>query len=257
VRGKNLQGPATAAEKQVMGFVHAGLVTLLRAAPHLIVEILIARGMLPAGRYQIRSRPTEVFIPMLGRVSERRADLVLEVRPERGLDEEDGQWGIIVEVQLAVDAEKYVSWSVFYAALRSVLGEHIFLVPFTLDVVVATWLREVVLCRIDNMQVCLVEPGGCPIWTDFSPDEEPERALLMAMVAVSAADQRDRLPAAIRALDQIARNNRVIYMEMLMSHFGEEMLMDAARSDQLDRWFDRALHVEQADALLDEPTPAL
>jgi hypothetical protein len=94
-----------------MGFVHAGLATLLRRAPHLIVEILIARGLLPRQRYRIRLCPTEVFIPRPGGpVSERRADVVLEIRPSDGLDDGDGRWGIIVEIQLGMDDDKHVSW---------------------------------------------------------------------------------------------------------------------------------------------------
>jgi hypothetical protein len=209
-----------------MGFVHAGLVTLLRRAPHLIVEILIAHGLLPARTYRIRQCPTEVFIPRPGdrRVSERRADVVLEI----SLEGSNQRWGIIVEVQLAEDDGKYVTWSVFYAAYLPDLGEHMFLVALTLDADVAEWLREDATSLIENMRVFVLGPDRFPIWHDFDVDCEPERTLLMAMVAVGEDERRMRLPAAIQALQYVRGLDRVIYTEMLLSHFEREMLMNAA-----------------------------
>lgn len=209
-----------------MGPVHAGLVLLLRSAPQLILDMLIEQRKLPPGEYRIEVRATEVWIYDGGRVSERRVDIALEIfRPSDGW-----RGGCLIEAQLACDEKKLNRWMKLQHAFVHEFGEHLFLVPVTLTDSVEAWLRQFVLPFIDDLQQCLIGPSTFPRWRGFDPKAEPERALFMAMIAKRGTrDRTQRLRLALAALDQFQGNTRMIYAQMLLSHFKERMLMNARK----------------------------
>lgn len=198
---------------------------LIRNAPQMIVDILVERGALPRGVYQVEVRATEIWLFERGRVSERRVDVALEIRRADGW-----RGGCLIEAQLVRDEKKASRWAKFNLAFVPEFGEHLFLVPITLSDSVESWLRQFILPFIDDLQQCLVGPSNFPRWRGFDPKAEPERALFMAMTAKRGSKARTYwLRVALGVFDQFEGNTRVLYEQMLLNHFTERMLMNARK----------------------------
>ncbi|MFV8756191.1 hypothetical protein ACNOYE_37055 [Nannocystaceae bacterium ST9] len=229
--------PATIeAPRRAIGAAHAGVVSLLRSDPWWLVELLEGLGLVPLDA-TLELLPTEAW-PRgeEGRYRETRVDLVLRLwpgpvprSPTLRVIRLAGGLGVLLEFQEWIDAMKEERWPELGLAYRPYVGRQIIVVVLTLEPEVAQWVREVMMPKLSHLQIVLVTPGTIPRSAVIDPVAQPLRALIDAMIHARDDADIERLARAILALRQLEADEAVLYEEMLLSHLGEELIMDAIR----------------------------
>lgn len=229
------------ASRRPGGAVHRGMVWLMRQDPRWLVDVLVQRKFLPPGRI-IEQLPTEIWpVGEENRFRELRADLVMRLwdspPPEKRslkLIHQCDVIGLIVDFQNWRDVHKELRLPEYGSAYPSVLGQNICLVVMTFKEELAKWVRDLLRQRAPDMQHCVLTPRNIPRSGLHDPDEEPERALLEAMLRVRSRRSLPLLTNALRALKNFSGLELLIYQEMLLSQMESELIMEAHKPLEIE-----------------------
>jgi hypothetical protein len=203
----------------VVSFSHEGFVLLFRNRPELAVELARSLGVpVPAfTEARIESADLTEIVP-----TEYRADLIVLLV--------DGVpvLAIIVEVQLARDADKSFSWPMYASSARARFRCPAFVLVVTPDDDVARWAAApIALGPGGSFTPVVVGPRGVPTVTE--PDaaaSDPELAVLSAM-AHGRGDVETAVRVALaaeRACAMLQGERALIYSDLVWASLG-----DAAR----------------------------
>jgi hypothetical protein len=225
------------ASRRPGGAVHRGMVWLLRNQARWLVELLLARGVLPAGSYAIEVLPTETWpVGEENRGREIRADVVLRLWPD--LVREDPSLavirasrviGLILDFQERREQAKELRVLEYDSAYPPVLGPHIHMVVLTLHESVARWMRRVFARKHLSMQTCVLSARQIQRCGPIDASVAPRRALLEAMLHVRSEADLSLLTNALRALRHFEGNELLIYREMLLNQMEKALIMKAHR----------------------------
>src|ERR1035438_2451758 len=157
--------------------LHEGLVDLFRDRPSLVTDFVAKKLRLPAfgsGLVEVRSGEMEqVSAP------QHRADAVLSVNQADG-----SRLAVVLEVQLAVDAEKRFTWPVYLAGIRALQRCPTVLVVVSPDRGVAKWAGQEIVFGPSSgwMRPLVLGEEAVPAVTDPRVAmENPELAVLSAL----------------------------------------------------------------------------
>jgi hypothetical protein len=213
------------------------MVYLLRHQTRWLVELLIARGFLPATAYAIETLPTETWpVGEENRAREIRADVVLRLWP--GTIPEDPSLelirasrviGLILDYQDRRERNKELRVLEYDSAYPPILGPQVYLVVLTLDEGIARWMEKVLARKHLSMHACVLSPMKIPRSSPIDARALPRRALLEAMLHVRNDADLVLLTNAQRALRCFEGNELLIYREMLLSQMKEALIMQAHR----------------------------
>ncbi len=192
---------------------HQGLVELFRVRPLLAAE-LIASATPVTLPLIVAASPMEAALDQLVPV-EFRADLVIELYDAAGML----QGAIVLEVQLAIDADKPWSWPVYVAAVRARKRCPVWLLVIAPDEWVARWARTPIRMApgAPTLQPLVLGPDELPPITD--PEvalQHPELTLLAAVAHGHRAEVAQVLPALPAALHALDAEHRAGYLSMLL-----------------------------------------
>lgn len=189
------------------------LVEMFRTRPELARELVIATGQadVAAGTCESASVDLAQAVP-----SEYRADAVTVVR-----DGDVVRAAIIVEVQLAADADKPWTWPVYVAALRARLRCDVMLLVMAPDSV-AAWARR---------SISLGHPRFVlePIVMAFSEVprvttvDEAERAPELALLSVLAHHDVATATAALVAVDRLPEDLGKLCLDLVLKAFPDAL----------------------------------
>jgi hypothetical protein len=185
-------------------FTHELLVELFRRRAELAGELLeVGLGIrVPAGRAAIGSIDlSQVTSPAYA------ADCVV------CLGDPDMVGAIVVEVQLAPDAGKRLSWPVYVAALRANLRCPVWLLVVTPSEEVARWAREPI--ALGHPGLCLsplvVGPASVPRITEAAASRLPE----LAVLSVLAHPETEVAQAALASIGSLAEDRARLYFDVI------------------------------------------
>jgi hypothetical protein len=152
--------------------------------------------------------------------AEYRADLVVQLSNERPI------YGIIVEVQLAVDKDKPFVWPVYVAILRARLRCPVSLLVVTADEAVARWAaRPVEMGGSYRFAPFVLGPSRVPeIADEARARENPELAVLSAMAHGRGADAVRAMEIAMAAQGAsvaLDADRKKIYLDLILNSLGE------------------------------------
>lgn len=200
-------------------FSHEGFVRLFYNRPTLAVELLrdVIGVAVPAHAHvRIDSADLTDIEP-----AHRYADLVLL------LEDDQPVFGIVVEVQLDIDAGKLFSWPAYITNLRSRLRCDVELLVITPHLHVARWASRPIPVGQGTIRPLVLGPDGVPrVTSDAVARADPELAVLSAMAHGHGAIE-EAVPIALAALAGAvtARDGRgVLYSDLVLAALG-----DAAR----------------------------
>jgi hypothetical protein len=192
---------------------HQALVELFRARPALAPEVLAEPLAVPVPAHT-RAVVTEPVLDQLV-PAEFRADLVIEL-----CDGEDVPVAaIVVEVQLADDADKPWTWPVYVAALRARLRRPVYLLVVAPDATVAAWAaRPIELApRTGTWQPLVLGPSALPPVDDPATARRHPELTLLTLVAHAKDPAAAALLAVVpEALGQLDAGLVVGYLAMIL-----------------------------------------
>jgi hypothetical protein len=231
--------------------LHEALVLLFRNRPALAPELLqSALGMTLPPHTEIRIESAELTqtVP-----TEYRADLVVLLLDGRAV------LAIVVEVQLASDADKRWTWPVYVSALRARLRCAWMLFIVTADDATARWAAQPIALGPAGFVLTpfVLGPGAVPVVTDpVVAAEAPELAVLSAMAhgRDDATEQAARVAhAAFFAVDGLDEERARLYADLIHSRLGEaarsalEALMDAGKYEYQSDFAKKYIAIGRAD----------
>lgn len=196
---------------------HEAIVQLVRNAPSLILDLIW-----PERQHSPRSvRITQTeFVDIV--MAEYRADDMLLVGDDA--DAPDG--AVVIEVQLAADADKPTRWPILVAGPHARYRCSVDLVVLTLDRAVAAWaarpLRVGRLAGGMSLTPTVLGPDAIPRITD--PDlarRHPELAVLSALAHVDAPEVEDIAAAALLAAHDLDNDRAILYPDAIFARLGE------------------------------------
>jgi len=216
----------------MVSMLHEALVLLFRNRPALAPELLASvLGVALPKHTEVRLESAELTqtVP-----TEYRADLVvllLEGRPVLA---------IVIEVQLAPDADKRWSWPVYVSALRARLKCACLLFVVTTDEATTRWAAQPIPLGPAGFVLTplVLGPSMVPIVTDLAAAAEaPELAVLSAMAhGRDAADIAAGVAhAALLAVDGLDEERARLYADLVHSRLGDlaraalEALMESGK----------------------------
>lgn len=174
--------------------LHEALLLLFRNRPQLAPELLrdaLGIALPPYSEARIEAADLADIQP-----AAYRADLVILLYEGRPV------LGIVVEVQLGADEDKWFSWPVYAAGLRARFRCPVCLLVVTAEEGIARWAARPIELGGGNRFVPLVlGPSGVPEVTDAAAAcADPELAVLSAMAHGQDADAAKALRIAVAAL---------------------------------------------------------
>ncbi len=98
--------------------------------------------------------------------------------------------------------------------------------PVTFSDEVEEWVYRDIQPNIGNTPIFVVRPSMIARLETLDIQNDPASVILDAMFHASEGQDLDRLVAALRAMDHVL-GDPWLYLEMLYSHFGEELIMAA------------------------------
>jgi hypothetical protein len=235
------------------------MVYLLRHQTRWLVELLIARGFLPATAYAIETLPTETWpVGEENRAREIRADVVLRLwadtvpeDPSLKLIRASDVIGLILDYQDRRDPTKELRVLEYDSAYPPILGPHVYMVVLTLDEAIARWMEKVFARKHLIMHNCVLSPMKIPRSGPIDARAMPRRAVLEAMLHVRGEAELVLLTNALRALRQFEGNELHIYQQMLLSRMKEALIMQAQRDlepiDDDECWDDYELTEDERE----------
>ena len=196
--------------------IHEGIVSLFRNCPELAPILLrtVAKHSLPEfTRGEIGSENLTAIKPV-----EFRADgVTLLVHSAR-------VFGIVVEVQLAIDGRKRYTWPAYVTNLRAQHEIPVALLVVTPYLAVANWANEPIhLGQGSTITPAVIGPDEIPLIIDIDFSERsPELAVLSAM-AHGNLEPTLSAAAALSALDAcngVPEERLVLYSDLIISSLG-------------------------------------
>jgi hypothetical protein len=175
------------------GFTHEIILALFRNRPELAPDLVREALHVPMPKYTA-VQVVESALADLHPV-EYRADLVVLLRDETPV------MGIVVEVQLKKDRDKWFSWPAYAALLRSRERCPVCVLVFAADEAVAEWARQPIHLGGGNRYIpWVISPRGVPMITDERQAQaDPELAVLSAMSHANGPDRNAAVQIALAA----------------------------------------------------------
>lgn len=217
-----------ACKRPMPSLSHEELVELFRAAPELAVELI--RDVCPLPPFErIDVRPADLteLVP----VAYRADAFVVLFRGDVPV------FGIVIEVQLGRDVEKWLSWPFYQAAGRARHGCPVCLVVYAPDRAVAAWAQEPIDTGQPGSPFRPVVRGPGAIAKVTDPAEaaaHPHRAVLSALAHADEPDGLEVAKAAILGLSGQTEDERIVWETAIL-----DALNGAARV-ALEAWMNLA-----------------
>jgi len=195
-------------------FEHEIVVTMLREHPEALLELLrLSQGLDHHGAIERVASPenlTEL------QPAERRADVVLVVRDT---GEDVARVGLVVEVQLQVDARKRFAWPAYVAVARARLGCPVNLVVVTLDEVTAAWCAvPIVLDEHGSMlRPVVIGPGEVTASRVEPMRRHPELGVLGVLAHRDEPIALELARAAIAGCAHLDDETRSLYTDVVFA----------------------------------------
>jgi len=198
--------------------LHEALLLLFRNRPVLAAELLrdALNVELPAyTEARIDSADLSEVQP-----AEYRADLVVLLYDGKPV------LGIVVEVQLQVDADKAFVWPVYVTGLRARIRCPVCLLVVTSEDAVARWAqRPIVIGAGNEFRALVLGPSGVPEITDAeAAAADPELAVLSAMAHGDDPDPQKSLAIALAAMGAsvgLDAARSTLYYDLVYASLGE------------------------------------
>ncbi len=198
--------------------LHEALVTLFRECPSL--GLTLARGVLKldipeTAKVAIEAAEFAELLP-----AEYRADIVLRV------DDEDGQPRdvFIIEVQLAKNPKKRVSWPIYSVGARARFGCPATVMVIAVDEDVAKWCEQpIVLDRAGSLfRPLVIGPGEIPVVTELETARRmPELAVLSAVMHGNEEGAESIGLAALAGCGELDNPRSSLYADLILAHLNE------------------------------------
>lgn len=199
---------------------HNGLVDMFRENPSLaphFLEILFHLRVPRHASVNVVESALDQLVPV-----EFRADLVLELRDERG----ELALSIILEVQRDVDPRKKGSWPVYLAVERSRKGCPAVVLVIAVDEEVAAWAAEDIDLGLGlaHVRPLVLGPAVVPEVTDQAvADREVELAVLSALTHGNGPNGWAVVEAAFNALGRLDQEHAAVYFQIIYEALREPM----------------------------------
>lgn len=198
--------------------LHEALLYLFHNRPELAPELLrnVLHVELPAyTEARIEAAELSEIQP-----AQYRADLVVPLYDGKPV------LGIVVEVQLAPDADKPFVWPVYVAGLRARIRCRVCLLVVTADDAVARWAQRPIEIGAGNrFQPLVLGPSGVPEVIDpQAAIADPELAVLSAMAHGQDADPQKSLAIALAAMGAsvgLDAERSTLYYDLVLASLGE------------------------------------
>jgi len=198
---------------------HDALVTLFRNRPSLAPELLrdsLHTPMPPFARARIGDVTLTEVVP-----TEYRADLVLLLEDEADLPP---LAAIVVEAQLARDADKRWTWPVYLAGLRARLRCDVALLVVTPESAVAAWAATPIATGHPGWVLVplVLGPDAVPIVRDAAVAAlSPELAVLSVMLRGHGEDAVAAGEATLTALRGLDGERAKLYADLVLASVNE------------------------------------
>ncbi|KYF59140.1 hypothetical protein BE08_14555 [Sorangium cellulosum] len=199
---------------------HNGLVDMFREnpslAPHLL-KLLFHLDLPPYATVAVVESSLDQLIPI-----EFRADLVLELRDERG----GVVLSIVLELQRDIDRRKSYSWPVYVAVVRAQKECDTVVVVVAPDAEVAAWAAQKIDLGLGlgTLQPLVIGPAIVPEVTDQAEAEkETELAILSAVAHGNGPNGLAVIQAALGALVRFDREHAAVYFQIVYNALRDPM----------------------------------
>ena len=199
---------------------HNGLVDMFREnpalAPHL-VELLFRMDLPPYATVTVVETALDQLVPV-----EFRADLVLELRDERGAL----VFAIVLEVQRDKDARKKYAWPVYVGVVRAQKECPTVVLVVAPDADVAGWAAEMIDLGLGRgrLEPLVLGPASVPVVTDPAlAEQETELAILSAAAHGNGPNGLDVALTALGALGRFDREHAAVYFQIVYNALREPM----------------------------------
>jgi flagellar biosynthesis/type III secretory pathway protein FliH len=192
------------------------IVNVFRATPGFALDLLRAMGI--TGEAVLSGAPRLLESSSRMPLPEGDADLAIAFDIERGVP----GLVVLVEVQLAIDAEKRRSWPLHEAIARLRFACDACIVVVTLDEEVEAWAATPIVQGPGNsvFHALVVGPSALRLFRD-KIRQSPELALLSALC--QGAYEPERIRAALLAIDKLEFTQSKAYFDLLKYHRGEAL----------------------------------
>ncbi|MDI1480935.1 hypothetical protein [Polyangium sp. y55x31] len=199
---------------------HNGLVDMFREnpalAPHL-VELLFRVDLPPYTTVTVVETALDQLVPV-----EFRADLVLELRDERGAL----VFAIVLEVQRDKDTRKKYAWPVYVVVVRAQKECPTLVLVVAPDAEVAAWAAETIDLGLGRGHIdpLVLGPASVPVVTDAAlAEQETELSILSAAAHGNGPNGLDVALAALGALGRFDREHAAVYFQIVYNTLREPM----------------------------------
>lgn len=189
--------------------LHEGILLLFRSRPVLAAELLGIEVPASASATLAADAMQQIDPQPLA------ADAVVRIERDGAL-----QLAIVVEVQLEIAAPKRLTWPVYVAATRRLLGCPVRLLVVAIDVRVARWAARPIELGPPGFVLTpdVLGPEAVPLVTDDAvAAREPELAVLSAMAHGRGRHARQVASAALGALGRVDEERARFYADLVMS----------------------------------------
>ena len=228
------------APPRMPSLLHEAIVTLFRNRPVLAPELVRDALHAPVPSFDgVRvadANLTEV-VP-----TELRADLVLLLDAQR---DAVPRAAMIVEVQLATDADKRWTWPAYVATLRARLRCEVALLVVTTDDAVARWAARPITTGHPGFTLApmVLGPGSlAAVNEDATQARAPERAVLSAVLHARSADAPEMARAALQAVRGLDDERAELYVDLVLASLGDvaRAVLEALMASRSDRFLSDA-----------------
>ena len=196
-------------------FRHEFLVDLFRRCGELAPELLRIWAQIELDHDRIEQGSIDLSQVVS---TEYRADSVVVLRDREGA----AAAAVIVEVQLAIDRDKFRTWPVYVTALRAKHGCGVVLLVLAPDRTVASWARS---------PISIGHPGFClePLVLGF--DDMPriidprhaQRLPELAVLSTMAHPEIEVATVAIGAISQLPEDQSRLYLDVILAALPAEI----------------------------------
>ncbi|WP_437655798.1 hypothetical protein [Sorangium sp. So ce1182] len=199
---------------------HNGLVDMFRENPSLaphFLKILFHLDLPPYATVAVVEASLDQLIPV-----EFRADLVLELRDERGAL----VLSIVLEVQRDIDRRKRYSWPVYVAVVRAQKERDAVVLVVAPDAEVAAWAAQKIDLGLGlgTLQPLVLGPAIVPEVTDQAEAEkETELAILSAASHGNGPNGLAVVQAALGALGRFDHEHAAVYFQIVYNALRDPM----------------------------------
>ena len=201
---------------------HNSLVEMFRENPSLaphFLQTLFHLEVPPHASVAVVESSLDLLIPV-----EFRADLVIELRDERG----GLVLAIVFEAQRAIDPDKELSWPVYVAVVRARKRCQAIILAVAPDPEVASWAaRKIDLgLGLSTVQALVIGPQILPEIQDAAiAENEMELAVLSALAHGNGPNGLSVVLAALSALGRLDQEHAAAYFQIIYNALREPIRM--------------------------------